>query len=196
MPENLKSYQSALVVILPEELTHDIERIRQQYDKRYHRWMPHITLVFPFVDEELSEDELQGVLNKVRDVTSHTKPFELSFSSFGSFKHGQTSFTAFLEPCSMSEKALCSLVTRLAVELPEFTDSPSRRGGSFTPHLTLGQFRARQKLDEMADTHQFLVNSGVVSTLCASIVWVTRNGSNDRMRVRETFKFEGSLVES
>ena len=43
-----KVYTSACVIIPPKELWGPIQKIRQQYDRQIHRWMPHITLLYPF----------------------------------------------------------------------------------------------------------------------------------------------------
>ena len=43
-----KTHQTAVVIIPPKEIWASIQLIRQQHDTNYRRWMPHITLMYPF----------------------------------------------------------------------------------------------------------------------------------------------------
>ncbi len=43
-----KVYTSAVVIIPPKEKWKPIQEIRQLYDRNINRWMPHITLLYPF----------------------------------------------------------------------------------------------------------------------------------------------------
>ncbi len=42
------TYTTAIVVIPPQETWAAIQAIRQQHDQKFRRWMPHITLNYPF----------------------------------------------------------------------------------------------------------------------------------------------------
>ena len=42
------TYTTAIVVIPPQETWAAIQAIRHQHDRKVRRWMPHITLVYPF----------------------------------------------------------------------------------------------------------------------------------------------------
>jgi len=44
-----KSYKTAVVAIPPDHLWGLIQGLRKQYDRHYRRWMPHITLLYPFL---------------------------------------------------------------------------------------------------------------------------------------------------
>ena len=44
----MKTHKSAVVIIPPEEIWEPIQKIRRLYDRQCHRWMPHITLIYPF----------------------------------------------------------------------------------------------------------------------------------------------------
>ncbi len=48
---NCRTEFSAVVIIPPEELCAGIQKLRAAHDKAYARWMPHINLMWPFVDE-------------------------------------------------------------------------------------------------------------------------------------------------
>lgn len=43
-----KVVSSAIIVAPPENLWGPIQAIRQEHDKAYERWMPHINLIYPF----------------------------------------------------------------------------------------------------------------------------------------------------
>ena len=43
-----KFYNSAVVIIPPQEKWESIQEIRETYDRGFNRWMPHITLIYPF----------------------------------------------------------------------------------------------------------------------------------------------------
>ncbi|GAH05617.1 unnamed protein product, partial [marine sediment metagenome] len=43
-----KVYSSAVVIIPPREKWASIQEIRKIYDRNLTRWMPHITLLYPF----------------------------------------------------------------------------------------------------------------------------------------------------
>ena len=45
---NPKTPKTAIVIIPPEDCQEPIQRIRLSHDRSVRRWMPHITLVFPF----------------------------------------------------------------------------------------------------------------------------------------------------
>jgi poly(A) polymerase len=47
MPE--VTHKTALVVIPPESAWPPIQAIRAEHDRKVGRWMPHITLVYPFL---------------------------------------------------------------------------------------------------------------------------------------------------
>ncbi len=46
-----KVYTSAVVIIPPQESWEPIQEIRKVYDRNIYRWMPHITLLYPFRPE-------------------------------------------------------------------------------------------------------------------------------------------------
>lgn len=48
LPPHL-SHKVALVLLPPTTITAPIESIRRKHDKHYHRWPPHINLIYPFL---------------------------------------------------------------------------------------------------------------------------------------------------
>lgn len=43
------THQTAVVVIPPEDVWPSIQAIRREHDRKIRRWMPHITLIEPFI---------------------------------------------------------------------------------------------------------------------------------------------------
>eukprot|EP00742_Colponemidia_sp_Colp-10_P014057 GILJ01015923.1.p1 GENE.GILJ01015923.1~~GILJ01015923.1.p1 ORF type:complete len:1520 (-),score=259.96 GILJ01015923.1:186-4409(-) len=63
-----KSFATALCVIPPPKLCSHIDIIRTSYDKAYTRWMPHLTILYPFVHPAKFADAiplLQNALSKL-----------------------------------------------------------------------------------------------------------------------------------
>ncbi|KAK3955438.1 2'-5' RNA ligase superfamily-domain-containing protein [Pseudoneurospora amorphoporcata] len=52
----LTSYDTALAIIPPPHLWPPINSLRALYDKAYHKWPPHINLIYPFVEPGDLED--------------------------------------------------------------------------------------------------------------------------------------------
>ncbi|MFB1484468.1 poly(A) polymerase [Corallococcus sp. RDP092CA] len=124
-------HHTALVLIPPEDVWGPIQALRKEHDAKFQRWMPHLTLLYPFVPEEDFEtaeailaDALQGVV-----------PFEVTLSSFEHFEH-RANATAWLRPDEQPPGALAALHAKLVAALPECASSAH---GGFTPHLSVGQ---------------------------------------------------------
>ena len=47
-----RTYSTAVVLVPPQDVWPEIQAIRQQYDRHFDRWMPHITLLYPFRSRE------------------------------------------------------------------------------------------------------------------------------------------------
>ncbi len=54
-----KVYTSAVVIIPPKESWSSIQEIRKQYDRPINRWMPHMTLLYPFRPESRFQNVYQ-----------------------------------------------------------------------------------------------------------------------------------------
>lgn len=185
-----KSFKSALVLVPPDHQMVHVDRIRETHDRRFNRWMAHITLVFPFIPTDTSFARQEQILQTVRHSLKTLGPFQLSFDRFDYFKHSSRSFTLYLAPGAHARERLQHLVQTLAHALPEYDDV--RKNDIFTPHLTLGQFKSLKELKIFTSKHQDLVeSSGQISSLVQDIAWVTRANYADRMRVSEQFFLRG-----
>jgi 2'-5' RNA ligase len=132
---------SALVVVPAGELWEPIQRIRREYDRKVDRWMPHATLLHPFLPHERF-DEAQPM---IAEACASIEPFEATLATFRSFDHGRDRFTMWLaldppEPFRALHAAL----------QPRFPgcDDVARFAGGFTPHLSVGQADGRPELEE------------------------------------------------
>jgi len=135
-----KVYISAVVLIPPENLWAPIQAIRDKYDRNFYRWMPHITLLYPFRPES-EFNSLESVFKKrLEDI----KPFELVLDSFKYFRHGKQRFTMWLEP--KPQELVMDLQKKIQSIFPDCDDVSLFKGG-FTPHLSLGQIKGSDILD-------------------------------------------------
>jgi len=127
-----KSHKAAVVIIPPEEAWDPIQQIRRRHDRNLGRWMPHITLLYPFRPREVFE-EISGQLG---DVCSSVEDFEIELRSFDFFVHSPGSTTMWLVP--EPKDRLCALQNALQNAFPDCNDV-SRHEGGYTPHLSVGQ---------------------------------------------------------
>lgn len=132
------THKTALVLIPPRELWGPIQAIRKLHDRQVRRWMPHITLIYPF----RPPDELAPLLPLLRKACRELAPFELRLASLQYFHHGASEFTLWLAP--EPRGALVQLHNALWRVVPD-CDDVRRHGGGFTPHLSLGQARGRPR---------------------------------------------------
>ena len=129
-----KTHRTAVALIPPEDVWEPIQAIRRRYDRHINRWMPHVTLVYPFRPRGLFDEAGEKLREKCRAV----EPFELSLAEFRHFDHGHGRFTLWLAP--RPEAALTRLQAVLESAVPDCADVSRHRDG-YTPHLSVGQVR-------------------------------------------------------
>ena len=140
--ENL-DHKTAAVIIPPEDVWPAIQAIRQKHDSKVGRWMPHITLVYPFLPRSRwarAERELVSACKSVR-------PFEISLARFDQFGRGKGYYTLWLapepaEPILDLHAALCPIVHEDPYDLDHAI-------WHFKPHLSVGQARGTAKMVEL-----------------------------------------------
>jgi len=135
----MKTHRSAVVLIPPLEVWAPIQDIRRRYDRQFRRWMPHVTLLYPFRPPEQFEEAVQHLTQ----VSLCMPPFELELATFQHFEHNLGSFTMWLAP--QPPEPLMELQTRLLGAFPDCNDVSLHTGG-FLPHLSVGQARTRDEL--------------------------------------------------
>lgn len=145
--------QNALAVVFPPEYVHyiqSINNIRIQYDKAYPRWMPHINLIFPFVnnfDERLIVDELQN-LDKSQTL--------IKLNEIGFFSSKGTN-TYHLKS---SDKTTNDNLKRIHDIAKKSCDNEAKR--DFCPHMTLGQSKTSNHHKMITELNQWLDKNGPI----------------------------------
>ncbi|WP_342380657.1 RNA repair domain-containing protein [Myxococcus stipitatus] len=131
-------HQTAVVLIPPESAWPPIQALRKKHDAKFERWMPHVTLLYPFLPEEDFDTVAALFEEALRDI----EPFEVTLSTFGHFEH-RANATAWLRPDDEPRGALAALHAKLAAVVPECA-SPER---GFSPHLSVGQLPRSKDVD-------------------------------------------------
>ena len=129
-----KTHQSAVVIIPPLEIWEPIQEIRREHDRHYRRWMPHITLVYPF----RPHSEFEPMIPKLVQACRTLAPFDIRLARFGCFGQRRENAALFLIPEPTDR--LITLQTLILTVVPD-CDDVCRFPGGFMPHLSLGQIR-------------------------------------------------------
>ncbi len=133
------TYETAVVVIPPESWWEPIQIIRRQHDRHIRRWMPHITLLYPF----RLRSQFDVVAGEVLAACAAMAPFEVRLAEFREFRHGRHGYTLWLAP--EPREALVRLQAALQSAVPD-CDGTARHAEGFTPHLSVGQVRGHEAL--------------------------------------------------
>ena len=134
-----KVYNSAVVLIPPQERWAPIQEIRKIHDRGYNRWMPHITLLYPFrpkTEYSILEKAFTNTCNEIQ-------PFELYLRDFKYFSHGRQNFTLWLDP--EPADLIINLQAKILSLVPDCNDVNKYKNG-FKPHLSVGQIKGKQNL--------------------------------------------------
>jgi len=127
-----KTHHTAVVAMPPPAVWEPIQALRRQHDRHVQRWMPHITLLYPFMPREQWGEALPALTEAVR----HIAPFQVTLATFRSFTHAFGKATIWLEP--EPQYAFVTLQAALQAAFPAY-DEQSRFAAGFTPHLSVGQ---------------------------------------------------------
>ena len=130
-----KTHTTAVVLIPPETVQPPIQAIRRVHDRNFRRWMPHITLLYPFAERRDFTEITPALAKAVQQMS----PFSIRLTRFDAFKH-RKSCTMFLIP--EPENEIIQLHSILLQHLLDYDDTAQFAGG-FHPHLSVGQFQHR-----------------------------------------------------
>jgi len=130
--------KTALVVIPPAESWPPIQAIREKYDRKNRRWMPHITLVYPFLPRE----QFDSVRRFLADACGEPPALESQLAEFSTFRHRRDNYTVWLRP--EPEEPLVKLQAALCQSMQEAGGSGTSK--PFQPHLSVGQVTGRAKM--------------------------------------------------
>lgn len=130
-----KTHTTAVVLIPPETVQPPIQAIRRIHDRNFERWMPHITLLYPFAERR----DFAEITPALTEAAQQSPPFSIELARFDAFQH-RKSCTMFLVPEPAAE--IVKLHNILLQHLPDYNDT-ARFAGGFHPHLSVGQFQRR-----------------------------------------------------
>ena len=147
-----KVYTTAVVIIPPEKIWETIQKIRRTYDRQFHRWMPHITLLYPFKPQSYFK-ELDSLFSF---ACKQIESFQISFHQFKSFNHGKQRYMLWLNPEPVNPIKV--LQNSLMEIVPDCNDVNLHKNG-FTPHLSVGQIAGKNNLISVMDKLQTNWNS-------------------------------------
>ncbi len=142
-----KTHKTAVVLIPPDEMWPPIQAIRQRHDRQLTRWMPHITLIYPFRPKKEFDVLAEQFKMACREIT----PFEVEVGRFSFFEHKRESYTIWLDP--EPTEPLVRLQETLQQIVPD-CDDVNRFPSGFTPHLSVGQVKGRAQLQELLEQLQ------------------------------------------
>ena len=137
-----KTFATAVVIIPPEEVWLPIQTLRQQYDPHVRRWMPHITLLYPF----RRKDEFDPLEARLAWVCGCLQPFDVTLTTVNVFAHARASHTIWLAP--EPKERVAALHAALWQVVPN-CDDVRRHPEGFTPHVTIGQVRGEERLGKL-----------------------------------------------
>ena len=127
-----KTPTSAVVWIPPDSAWEAIQSIRRRYDRHLSRWMPHVTLLYPFRPRE----QFDAIEPLLYEACARIRPFEAELKEIRSFEHSAHSHTMWAAP--EPEASFRGLQSALQAKFPDCDDVANYAIG-FTPHLSLGQ---------------------------------------------------------
>ena len=134
-----KTFTTAVVLIPPSEVQPAIQVMRQVHDRHFKRWMPHITLLYPFRPRH----EFDQLTERFAAACEAIEPFQVELAKMRFFQHRRDSFTFWLAP--EPKEALVRLQAVLGSVVPDCDDVVRHRHG-FTPHLSAGQVRGQRQM--------------------------------------------------
>ncbi len=129
------TYRSALVLVPPESARGPVDAIRRRYDRGHDRWMPHVTLVYGFVDEA----RFAAAARAIGAALEGQSPFGVELARFGAFDH-EGSGTVWLAPEADPPGSIEALQARLQAIFPACDEQAGKSPAGFTPHLTVARF--------------------------------------------------------
>jgi RNA 2',3'-cyclic 3'-phosphodiesterase len=165
-----KVHKSAVILSPPPGDRDAIQAIREVHDRNFLRWMPHITLFYPFYPKS----HFENVVDVLSVACQKVQSFDISVSHFQYFQHGKRSFTFWLAP--EPKEAICTLQETLWQAVPDCDDTHQFDRG-FTPHLSMGQVRSKQELDAVLPDLQASWEGLVFQAQHVDLVW--RNDKPD-----------------
>jgi len=163
-----KVYTSAVVIIPPQKYWAPIQEIRKKYDRNIHRWMPHITLLYPF----RPENDYITLEKNFSEICKSINPFVINLQDFHYFNHGHQKYTLWLKPEPFD--MVTDLQARILKIVPD-CDGVNKYKKGFSPHLSVGQINGKNNLLEIVENLQKIWNK--IKFLLSEIFFISREKS-------------------
>lgn len=142
-----KTHKTAVVIIPPENLWQPIQAIRQRHDRHFRRWMPHITMIYPFRPRE----EFDELAEQFQSACQNIQPFPIKFAGLNYFHHRKEDYTLWLAP--EPKEPIVILQQRIHQLVPDCDDVTRFKNG-FTPHLSVGQVTGKSAMLKLKEALQ------------------------------------------
>jgi 2'-5' RNA ligase len=126
-----KTHTTAVVLIPPEQVWEPIQVIRRRHDRQCRRWMPHVTLLYPFRPREQFDDVAGALAQACRPL----EPFQVELAEIRCFKRRRDCVLWLAPEPAEALRRLQEAVWRAA---PDCDEVRAFENG-FTPHLSIGQ---------------------------------------------------------
>ncbi len=158
------TYESGIVIIPPKSVWTPIQNLREQYDAKAYRWMPHITMIYGFVPEEYFEEATSLVSEALKGFPC----FEVNLKEYQTFSHRKKE-TVWLNPVT-ENNILVQLQTVIQNCFPQCNEQLKGLQG-FTPHMSVGQFANKE------EAFQKLPKWKALEFPVESIAFISRKGN-------------------
>ncbi|BCJ74822.1 hypothetical protein CS0771_43660 [Catellatospora sp. IY07-71] len=132
--------RTALAWLPPQRLWPALQELRRAHDPSFHRWPPHVNVLFGFVPESSFEDAAP----LLSAVAAEIAPFPVRLDGVHTFGHRDDA-TVWLDPAAAGEEPWSRLWSSLRERFPRCRG----RAEGFTPHLTLGRAKDAQRVAEL-----------------------------------------------
>ena len=177
-----RTHKTAVVLIPPQGAWPPVQAIRRVHDQHVKRWMPHITLLYPFRPRR----EFDVLAEQFAQTCSRISPFEIEMATLRWFRH-RSSYSLWLAP--EPKEALVHLQAALRRVVPD-CDEVRRHAGGFTPHLSVGQVRGQGALRRLLGELQSSWTPIRFRASEVSLIW-RNDPPDDVFRVGQSVKLGG-----